>query len=222
MARYRVSIIERPEGWQPASHDDVPPEPGAVLAELAEADELLAAVREAVDFNQAPQREADRRRAVVVEPGSPGRVWPSARLCTPLSFKVTAIWWPHGWEPNSPLDVPNCLWQAHGEPGRETMSYKRALATVRALNRQSMDSAGTMWYVPVAVEKEPVSRTVSLDAVGMETTVEVRRFHVVRPGSGSGDCSLCPAHQLDCATEPAASHRGTVSEESTRAFPAQL
>ena len=24
-------------------------------------------------------------------------------------YLVTAIWWPDGWEPNTPLDVPKCL-----------------------------------------------------------------------------------------------------------------
>jgi hypothetical protein len=74
---------------------------------------------------------------------------------------------------------------------------------VRALNQQSMNHAATLWYVVLAVENEPISRTVSYDPAGTETTVEVCRLHVVRPeeGGGRGDCSHCPAHSMECAKE---------------------
>jgi hypothetical protein len=216
MGRYRVSIIERPEGWEPASPDDLPPEPGEPQEVLSEADELFAAVRQAIDHNQSPDRASDRRWAVVIEAGSLGRKWRAGRLCTPLAYKVAAIWWPTGWEPGSPLDVPNCVWRAPSGGTQQPMSYQRALATVRGLNRQSMDQAGTMWYVVIAVENEPLSQTVSYDPSGVETTVEVRRLHVARPErGGKGDCSHCPAHGLDPAREDWASLEQTATETNT-------
>ena len=71
-----------------------------------------------MEHNESDDARHRGRWAVVVEPGSTGRVWPAARLCTPLTYKVTAIWWPDGWEPDSPLDVPNCVWQAEGQRRR--------------------------------------------------------------------------------------------------------
>jgi len=202
MARYQVALIARPDGWTPATPDDVPAQPAALLEAVAEEDGLFAAVRRAIEHNQQAERAGGDRWAVVVEPGVLGRTWRSARLCTPLSYKVTAIWWPDGWEPSTPFDVPNCVWRAQGDIEREQMTYRRALATVRSLNRQALDKAGPLWYVVVAVENEPVSKTVSYDPAGTETSVEVRRLHVVRCEQGSrGDCSHCPAHAFNCAEE---------------------
>ena len=218
MARYQVSIVEAAPGWQPASLDDVPPDPGHPKEVLAETDDLFAAVREAIDHNQRAQQEGPARWAVVVEPGSPGRTWPGLRLCTPLAYGVTAVWWPTGWEPQSPLDVPNCVLKAHGEPGEESFTYQKAVALVRSLNHQSIDHVSPLWYVVVAEENEPVSQTVSYDPSGNETTVEARRLHVVRPerGGGKGDCSHCPAHGFDCAKEDWITLEQTVTATSTR------
>ncbi len=218
MACYRVLIVERPDSWAPGAPDDVPPEPGDPVDALAESDELFGAVRRAIEFNQSPDRQHDRRWAVVVEPESAGQIWPSARLCTPVTYKVTALWWPTGWEPVSPLDVPNCVWQAQSGSGQGPMPYRRALATVRALNRQSIDLAGPMWYVIVAVENEPLSQTVAYDASGVETTVAVRRLHVLRPGEGGGkgDCTHCPAHAFPCAQEDWRSLPHTAAESHAR------
>lgn len=220
MARYQVSIVEAAGPWQPASLDDVPPSPGKPSAVLAETDDLFDAVRQAIDHNRQAQQEGSGRWAVVVEPGSLGRTWPGARLCTPLTYKVTAIWWPTGWEPGGPTDVPNCVWKAQGEPGKEALTYRKAVALVRSLNRQSIDHAGTMWYVVLAVENEPVSQTVSYDPSGSETTVEVRRLHVIRPekGGGKGDCSHCPAHAFDCAKAEWNTLEQTVTTTSTRSL----
>jgi len=199
MATYQVVIIPRPEAWMPASPDDVPPQPGSPLEVLAESDDLLAAVRQVIEHNEDARRAASRW-AVVVEPGSRGRTWPAARLCTPIAYKVTAIWWPDGWEPESPLDVPNCVWQAQGRPGEAAMNYPQAEATIRSLNRQCMNRPGATWYVVMAVENEPISQTVSYDSAGTETTIEVRRLHVIRPEHGGrGNCTYCPAHSLECA-----------------------
>jgi len=203
MPKYQVSIIERPEGWVPASPEDVPVNPGKPLEVLNEADELFVAVREAVEYNDRARQTDAARWAVVVEPGTLGKTWRNARLCTPLSYKVVAIWWPGGWEPKSPLDVPNCIWKGQGETAEQQLTYQQAVAAVRGLNQQAMNHAGMMWYVIVAVENEPVSQTVSYEASGTETTVEVRRLHVIRPeeGGGRGDCSYCPARSFRCATE---------------------
>jgi hypothetical protein len=70
-----------------------------------------------------------------------------------------------------------------------------------------------MWYVLVAVENEPVSQTVAHDSSGTETTVAVRRLHVVRPEhGGKGDCSHCPAHSFDCAKKEWSSLEQTATE----------
>jgi hypothetical protein len=115
------------------------------------------------------------------------------------------------------MDVPNCVWKAQGETGRDQLSYRRALATVRSLNRQAMAQANSMWYVLMAVEHEPVSHTISYDPAGAETTVEVRRLHVVRPEpAGHGDCSHCPAHSYECAREDWADLQQTITSSQTR------
>ena len=87
------------------------------------------------------------------------------------------------------------------------------------LNRQCMDHPGTTWHVVVAVENEAVSRTVSYDPAGTETTVEVRRMHVIRPEQGGhGDCSHCPAHEFQCAKADWSSQTQTVTARRSRAF----
>jgi hypothetical protein len=155
---------------------------------------------------------------VVVEPGALGCTWRTARLATPLRYKVAAIWWPAGWEPQSPLDVPNCVWRSQGGIQDQPLTYPQALAVVRGLNQQSIDHAAAMWYVVLAVENEPLSQTVSYDPSGTETSVAVRRLHVVRPeeGGSRGDCSHCPAHSFDCARAEWVALEGTTSSASSR------
>lgn len=219
MANYEVCAVQRPDGWQEASLDDVPSPLGQPLKVIAEADELFAAVKRAIEHNQTAQDDASKPWAVVVERGSPGRRWPGARICTPLGYRVTAIWWPTGWEPQSSLDVPNCLWRAQGEIDPATLSYERALAVVRGLNQQSIDQAGPLWYVLVAVENEPISQTVSYDPAGLETTVHVRRLHVIRPeDSGRGDCSYCPARSFQCNSAEFTPIEQTTTAASTRSL----
>ena len=116
--------------------------------------------------------------AVVVQPGSFGRTWRGARLCTPVAYRVLAIWWPTGWEPQSPLDVPHCAWKAHGEPAAEPLDYARAVAVVRGLNQQSMDHAGSLWYVLVAVENE---RSRFNSALGLTSQGFADRCELPRP-----------------------------------------
>jgi len=217
MAKYQVSIIERPKQWQPDGPDDVPPGPAKPLEAISDHDTLFVAVRAAVEHNKAPARTSDERWAVVVEPGVLGRTWRNARLCTPLSYKVTSIWWPEGWEPSSPLDVPNCVWRSQGDLDRQPTTYAQAVATIRALNQQSMDRFSPLWYVVVAVENEPISQTVSYDPAGTETTVQVRRLHVVRSDEGGrGDCSHCPASSFDCAREDWKSREQSLTTTETQ------
>ncbi len=201
MASYQVAITERPQGWSPEAPDDVPPAAEA-LKLGSDHEDLFAAVGEAIAYNQSEERQRDTCWAVVVEPGSRGQMWRDARLCTPLAYKVAAIWWPDGWEPDSELDVPNCAWRVQGELPEQRLSYRQAVATVQGLNRQSLDRHSSAWYVIVAVENEPISQTVSYDLASAETVVQVRRLHVVRPDEGGrGDCSHCPAACFPCAQE---------------------
>jgi hypothetical protein len=217
MAKYQVATINRPENWQPECADDVPLELVGPVDVLAESDDLFDAVSQAMEHNESDA--AQKRWAVVVEPNSPGRTWPAARICTPIVYKVTAIWWPDGWEPGSPLDVPNCVWQAQAQGGGELFSYPQAEATVLGLNRQCMEHPGTVWHVVIAVEHESISRIVSFDSVGTETTVEIRRMHVIRPEQGGrGDCIHCPAHEFECAKADWSSQTQMVSARHSRAF----
>ena len=220
MARYCIWLIDRPRDWRPACWDDVPPEPGASLRPLGEADDLFVAVGRAIQHNQAAQENNAADWAVVVEPDAPGRIWPNARLSTPVNYRVAAIWWPAGWEPQSPLDVPNCVWEARAEVDQDRLSYPQALAVVQGLNRQCMNQPGSMWYVLVAVENEPLSQTVSYDPAGTETTVEVRRMHVIRAqeGGGKGDCSHCPAHSYPCAQDDWSSLEQTTTATRSRSL----
>lgn len=202
MANYQVSVLERPAGWEPSSPDDAPRVAARPLEVLHECESLFAAVREAIAYNKAEARTRDHRWAVVVEPGALGQMWRNARLCTPLAYKVAGVWWPDGWEPQSPLDVPNCAWRTQGEVTDQRLTYPQAQAMIQGLNQQSLDRLSPIWYVIVAVENEPISQTVSYDPAGTETTVQVRRLHVVRPDRGGhGDCSHCPAASFPCARE---------------------
>lgn len=219
MAKYQVAIINRPADWTPECADDVPLELRGPVEVLTESDDLFEAVSRAMEHNEGAEAQRRGRWAVVVEPGSTGRLWPAARLCTPIIYKATAIWWPDGWEPNSPWDVPNCVWQAQGQGGGQWLGYPQAEATVMGLNRQCIDHPGTTWHVVVAVENEAVSRMVSYDSLGTETTVEVRRMHVIRPEQGGhGNCAHCPAHAFQCAKADWSSQTQTVSARRSRAF----
>jgi hypothetical protein len=217
MPKYQVAVVNRPENWRPESSDDVPLALSGPVVVLAESDDLFEAVARAVEHNESDR--GIRRWAVVIEPGSMGRLWPAARICTPVMYKVAVIWWPDGWEPESPLDVPNCVWQSQGRDLGKWTSYPQAETIVLALNRQCMAYAGATWHVVVAVENETVSRVVSYDPVGTETTVEVRRMHVVRPKHGGhGTCRHCPAHEFQCARANWDTQPQTISARSRGAF----
>ena len=171
MARYQITIIDRPEAWRPESLDDVPDPLGGPVEVLAETEDLFAAVDRAIAHNDGA--DARRHWAVVIEPAMRGRRWPAARLCTPVRYRVLAIEWPDGWEPDSPLDVPNCVWQAQEPTGDVMRDYAHAEAAMLGLNRQCMDHPGATWHVVVAVENEPLSRSVSYEPDGTEITADV-------------------------------------------------
>lgn len=219
MGKYQAAVISRPLDWKPACPDDVPLELDGPVEILGQWDDLFEALIQTSEYNQSNEAQLRGRWAVVVEPGSPGRVWPAARLCTPITYKAAAIWWPEGWEPKTPLDVPNCVWQSQGRVRGQWLSYQQAEATVRSLNRQCIDNPSTTWYVIMAVENEALSHTISCDPSGMETTVEVRRIHVIRPSEGGrGDCSYCPAHDFKCAAADWTSQAQTITTAHSRAF----
>ena len=198
MARYQVAIVDRPKDWRPEGWDDVPGQPAGPVEVLAESEDLFAALERARGHNEGS--DAGRRWAVVIQRAVAGRLWPGARLCTPVRYRVMAIEWPDGWEPDSPLDVPNCVWQAREPTGEPLRDYGSAEAAMLGLNRQCMDHPGTTWHVVIAVENEPLSRSVSYEPDGTEITAEVRRIHVIRPAQGGhGDCRHCPAGDLPCA-----------------------
>jgi hypothetical protein len=215
MARYQVAVVPRPDDWTPAAPDDVPPRPGPLGQAIAEAATVFDAVRRAIEHNQAASGQGGW--AVVVDPDCVGRTWPAARLVTPIAYKVAAIWWPEGWEPNSVRDVPNCVWKARGGAAEPAAGFRQAEGTVLSLNHQCMDQQGTTWYVVVAVENEPVSETVAYDSTGTETTTAVRRLHVVRPEQGGhGNCDHCPAHSFPCAQADWSSQVQTVTSTESR------
>ena len=200
MSKYQVAIIHRPEKWRPECDDDVPLNLRGPVEVLAESDEFFEAVDSAIEYNRSEASRQRDRWAVVVDPTGTGRHWPAARLCTPLTHKVVAIWWPDGWEPRGPLDVPRCIQLMTDNSESDWLDYTQAEAAVFALNRQCMDHPGETWYVVAAVENEPLSLTICQDSSGEAETTEVHPMHVVMPtDAGRGDCTHCPAHAFPCA-----------------------
>ena len=226
MAKYQIVTIACPDGWQASRIDDVPPELGSKESDsrrdvIGEADSLEAALRQLTEFNEKTLAERSRRWAVLIEPGTPGQRWSDARLCTPITYRLMTIWWPEGWAPRSPSDVPNCAWKARdsqtGAGSERALTYQQATATVRGLNQQVIDQAGEQWYVVTATENEAVSQTILRTPMGTETTTEVRRLYVLRPDQpdGRGDCSHCPAHCSECAMEDWGSQEQMISTTRT-------
>jgi hypothetical protein len=113
------------------------------------------------------------------------------------AYLVTTVWWPDGWEPKTPLDVPTCLAQAREQVANEPLSYEQALAIVRGLNQQNMDHPGATWHVVAGVKGPWV-----LPADGGPAMIDARQVEVVAvPAGGSrGDCSHCPAKSFPCAS----------------------
>ena len=217
MKKYQVALIHRPDKWKPECDDDVPLEIRGPIEVLTTSDNLFAAVDCAIEYNLSDKSRQQGRWAAVVEPGGTGHHWPAARLCTPLNHTVVAVFWPDGWEPLNPLDVPNCVHQAQEHCEGDWFEYAQAEAAVLCLNRQCMDRPGETWYVVTAVENEPVSQTVCRDKDGVETATEVRPMHIIRPSRGGrGDCSHCPAGEFPCAEADWTSLAQTISTRRCR------
>jgi hypothetical protein len=214
---YQVLIVSRPANWTARGADDLPSPIEGPFEVASESQDLLEAQGRVVAYNQDPARNADRRWAVVADPSARSRLWAGPRLCTPLVYKVVPLVRPEGWEPSGPADVPNCLGKAESRGPRAELSYQQALDTMWALNQQGMDHDSSTWFVPVAVENEPLEESVKYDPAGMETVVQVRRLHLVRPPRGGrGDCSYCPARDFPCRDEQ---HPDVLEPEVTRRQP---
>jgi len=196
---YQVLIVSRPADWQAQRADDVPAGLQAPFEVAGEWDDLWKARDAAVAFNEEPQRTQDLRWAVVGDCGARSRRWAGPRVCTPLAYKVVALVRPESWEPGSPWDVPNCIAKADRQGAGVELSRRQALATMWALNQQSIDQTDTTWFVAVAVENEPCAESIRYDPAGHDTVVETRRMHVMFPPTGGrGDCSCCPARAFPC------------------------
>ncbi len=199
MTTYQLAMIEVPRDWQPRCPDDVPPGALKPLEVTGTWEELFPAVRQAIEHNEQGESERGGRWALVVDSASSGKTLPAARLCTPITYRVIPIWWPDGWEPESPLDVPNCVSPVRDRADERRMTYRQAVAAVNGLNRQCMDQPDTTWYVVTAIENEPALPTDSPDRLEGRSAA-TRPVHVIRPERGGrGDCSHCPAHNLPCA-----------------------
>jgi len=200
MSRYCLAMIAKPLDWKPDRPDDVPNELPPEVEIRGEFDDLFPALRMAVELNEKSLGGGEGGWAIVIDPSGPGRRWKAGRICSPVAYKVSVIWRPEGWEPDSPLDVPNCVWKGQAQLEAESLAYPQAVESVRGLNQQCIDMASSMWYVVVAVENEPISQILTYDPTGTETTTRVRKLHVIRPEQGGrGDCSHCPAHSFQCA-----------------------
>lgn len=232
MPKYQIATLACPDGWHTSRIDDVPPELGSAEIDnqremIGEAETLEAALRQMTEFNEKTEAERNQRWAVLIESGISGRRWADARLCTPITYRVMSIWWPEGWSPGHPSDVPNCAWKARdtqASVGSErTLTYQQATAMVRGLNQQVIDQAGEQWYVVTATENEAVSQTILRTPMSTETTTEVRRLYVLRPDQpdGRGDCSHCPAHCSECAMEDWGSQEQMISTTRTTQCPRQ-
>ncbi len=206
MARYQAVLIDRPEGWQPNSFDDVPYHPGPPGEVLDEGEAFFDVLHTAIEHNRRAIDEGNKSWAIVVDPEGEGQLLAHGRVCTPLRYQIASIWWPSGWEPQSPLDVPNCVCREQNAIQDKPLNYEQAVATMEGLNRQAIDRAGAYWYVIVAAENEPISRKVTFEPPCLQTTVEVRRLHIAEPasGGGRGNCEHCPARSVDCPAVPEA------------------
>lgn len=115
-------------------------------------------------------------------------------------YRVGTIGWPDGWEPEGPLDVPNCILAPKTAVCNPLLAYGQAETIVHSLNRQCIDAPGTVWYVVVAETDASVSQISDADPGGQRTSIAVDPSRVIRPQRGTaGDCSCCPAHNLPCA-----------------------
>jgi hypothetical protein len=116
-------------------------------------------------------------------------------------YQILPVWWPDGWEPLGPLDVPKCLSPAEADlAAAPKMPLEQAVAVVRGLNRQNMDQPGTTWHVLAEVGGSAAQAAIDVVQVpGPAGTAEEVRIVGPIGGGSRGDCSHCPAHHLPCA-----------------------
>lgn len=180
---YRVSVVELPPEWEPASFDDSPGDLRCV-EDIGRHDTIEAALAQVIEFNRENAEVGTPRWAVAFEAPSRGRS--AYRVCTPLSYRLVHIHWPEGWEPKSPLDVPDCAWRDQSDTSME-YEFDAAVEAVRSLNEAHMlEPSCERWTLLVAIECEPLHTSTFCDYLGTETSLTVRRLHVIRPSENSG------------------------------------
>jgi len=180
---FRVSLVQFPDDWEPGSLDDSP-DGLRCTDDLATYDLLEDALEQTLDFNRESIEGERSKWAVIFETPVRGRL--NFRVCTPLSYRIVHVHWPEGWKPESPFDVPDCEWQDHSESSAE-FSFDEAVEALRSLNEaHRMEPSSERWSIMVAVECEPVHTSVYSDHLGTETSMTVRRLHVVKPIDASG------------------------------------
>lgn len=179
---YRVSLVQYPDGWEPVSLDDSP-DGLRCTEDIGVHDTLEDALEQVLDFNME-SIEGDRSKwAVIFE--TPVRGRQNFRVCTPLTYRIIHIHWPEGWAPNSPVDVPDCEWHDQSDTNAE-FTFDEALDTLKSLNEvHLMEPSSERWSIMVAVECEPVHTSMYCDHLGTETSMTVRRLHIVRPVDSS-------------------------------------
>ncbi len=179
---YRVSLVQFPEGWDPGSLDDSP-DGLRCTEDIGHHDFLEDALEQVLEFNEQAV-EGDRTKwAVIFE--SPVRGRSNFRVCTPLSYRIVHIHWPQGWTPESPLDVPNCEWHDQSDSNTE-FTFDEGLEALTSLNEAHlMEPSCERWSIMVVVECEPVHTSMYCDHLGTETSMTVRRLHVIRPADSN-------------------------------------
>jgi hypothetical protein len=113
-------------------------------------------------------------------------------------YAIVPVWWPEGWEPTDPLDVPTCLAPAGADlAAAPRMSLEQALAALRGLNRQNIEYPGAKWHVLGETgEASALAALQTVQVAGPAGTVEELRLLAPLSGGSRGDCSHCPAHHL--------------------------
>lgn len=179
---YRVSIIEFPAHWEPVTLDDSPDDLRCV-EDIGRHETIESALSQVVEFNREATEVGSPRWAVVFEAPSRGRA--NFRVCTPLTYRLVHIQWPEGWTPSSPLDVPDSAWHNQSDATVE-YGFDEAVDAVRSMNEAHMlEPACQRWTLLVAIECEPLYTSTYCDHLGTETSMSVRRLHVVKPTNGS-------------------------------------
>ncbi len=175
---FRVSLVEFPEDWEPGSLDDSP-DGLRCTEDIGHHDLLEDALEQSLDFNEQSIHGDRSKWAVIFETPVRGRL--NFRVCTPLSYRIVHVHWPQEWTPESPLDVPDCAWRDQSDSNAE-FTFDEGLDALKSLNEAHlMEPSCERWSIMVAVECEPVHTSMYCDHLGTETTMTVRRLHVIRP-----------------------------------------